>query len=185
MERLTVLQQSVETILLFFKAIQSHVQNLVELHSDQMLEQLEFGKSTSPEERNELVNFLIRESALDIKVRFTVMQRLAEVYCEVSEQHILSGFNIIQGLSLLQSSMSDEKGHRSAQSLEDYRTSATKGIEGITNTVILNLPASSLKVLMKSSESKLSSRACNPLLNETRKGPSRREVEDRNDQNRF
>ena len=134
-ERLTTLQLNVETILLFFRAIQTEVQNLVEFHNEPLLEQLDYGREVTPEEKNELVKAMVRQQALDVKVRFTIMQRLAQVYCEVSEQHLLTGFDIIQRLSFSQSAMSDEDARRSNQTLEDYRKTATEGVEGVTKVV--------------------------------------------------
>jgi hypothetical protein len=125
----------VETILLFFEAIQSDVHNLVQMHTTPLLELLEFGKNVSPEEKSELVNMMVRHQALDVKVRFTIMQRLAQVYCEVSEQHILSGFDVVHRLSKLQSSMSDDDVRARDQMLEEYRKRATAGIEDITQMV--------------------------------------------------
>lgn len=129
------LQQNVERLLLFFRGINDQVQNMVQFYSDPLLEALEFGKSISEEERDEVYHEMVQKTALDVKVRFVIMQKLSQVYSEVSERHIIAGFNQVDRLSLLETSLSDEDVRARHDDLDEYRKAATDGIREVTDAV--------------------------------------------------
>lgn len=126
-----------ENMLRYFTSIRAQVDEMVNMKSNVMLEMVEIAGTSRQGEIDELLADSLRHTALNIKVRFLLMQKIAQAYSEISQKHILNGFDMIDKYCL-GDQLSGESGigdELSSVLLDDYRKDAMEEIENIANMV--------------------------------------------------
>lgn len=122
-------------MLLFFTGIHDFVDILV-TNSDQIgplvsLETLETKRS----ERDAYLRETVRKGALDLKLRFIVMHKIAQAYADVSSKHIMPGLSIVDGMSTVELSLSEGDVDRRSERLRLYSTEAVESIRRVVEQV--------------------------------------------------
>jgi hypothetical protein len=129
--------------LTFFNTINEYVQDLVDRVTNEqgLIAEIGFVESLSPQDKKTYVDNAIFITAVNIKTRFLLMQKITKTYTAVSRASIMPGFTIVNSLSVAELSLSNpEVSERSAR-LTAYQQEATENIHAaVTQVSVISLP---------------------------------------------
>ena len=138
-KRLMELQNRVQDLLIFFKAIGNSVEKLAEIHNREFMEQTELQVECGETESDTTDYLHLRENTLQtaalVKQEFTIIPKIAQAYVEVSSKHIIPGFMIVDRLGLSATSLSEEDRNQKLNELDDYKRNTSESVAEIMERV--------------------------------------------------
>ncbi|KAK3634684.1 hypothetical protein LTR56_015111 [Elasticomyces elasticus] len=133
LSRLMLIQNRVRNLLAFFTNVSDYVHMLalrsVDDHGhDTFLTQVRLPSEMSLSERDAGLDFEVHVTAVDIKTRFLIMNRIAQTYSQASSKYIMPGFNVVGEMTLSQTFLSDGQVGERSDRLTAYSQDATHKI---------------------------------------------------------
>ena len=143
-KRLVDLQNRVQELLIFFRAIGNGVEKLDEIHNREFIKQTELHVECGETESHtndylHLYEQTLQTAAL-VKKKFIIIHKIAQAYMEVSNKHIIPGFTIIDRLGLSATSLSKEGRNQKLNELHDYKRNVGESVANITERVCCSPP---------------------------------------------
>ncbi|VTT69206.1 unnamed protein product [Fusarium fujikuroi] len=125
------LQFQVGTLLDFFKAIFKRVESMDQFETME-LERLVTDQGYKEDED---IKMIMVQTALDLKVSFTFVGRLAEMYSKVSVKYLLPGMQTVQMLGLSDDSVTPAQLEWKARELAAFKTDSVENVRRLTMEV--------------------------------------------------
>jgi hypothetical protein len=135
MNELVYLQENVVKLLLFFQQIADRVGALVDMSKEAFVPQVEFPEALGKDDSSVSLRQDIRSLALEAKIGFTYVKKIAQIYTEVSDEHIVAGFNAINRLCVSSYSSTEAEKKEIHLELDMYEEDACSRIKATTTKV--------------------------------------------------
>ena len=86
------------------------------------------GATGNSEEALEIQKEDLQPTAKSVKQHFIIMQRISQVYAEVSEQYIIPGFDAVDSIASSRAMLTNEEVREKHTKLDNYRKDAVENI---------------------------------------------------------
>jgi hypothetical protein len=131
------LQDNIGNLLTFFTDISDYVELLYDNAVDEagFIGKVRLPEHLSHEERDACLDIEVHHTAIDLKARFKVMQKIAQTYSQVSKQYIMPGFTIISKLTISESFLNDSQVQARSTELSHFNLEAANDIWELVSTV--------------------------------------------------